>query len=297
MKGEVNLSEATSLLKGQEKLNSKIDKIQNIVAQLANPEDKGNLTDIDAPLVIGKKRDYNTYYNPQVGCIPNQTIIYASVCTDANDKKQLKPCIEGAQTNLTPLSQSLNVVLADPGYSSYIVYEYLKNKGLTGYVPDQDFNKDVTDRPYHKEHFVYKETTDESSKPYYLCPQGKKLTMRENRRYKGFHFKIFKGIACENCPVKTLCTKGKVRSIQREIREPLKEEMRTRLSTEEGKEIYKKRLHPVEAIFGFLKENLKYTHFLLRGLQKVDAEFKLMCLTFNLRKLALHLGFKMTNLK
>ena len=67
--------------------------------------------------------------------------------------------------------------------------------------------------------------------------------------------------------------------------------MRQRLSTDEGKAIYKKRLHPVEAIFGHLKFNLGYTYFLLRGLKKVNAEFKLMCMTYNLRKLATFFAF------
>ena len=67
--------------------------------------------------------------------------------------------------------------------------------------------------------------------------------------------------------------------------------MRQRLDTEQGKAIYKKRLHPVEAIFGHLKFNLGYTYFLLRGLKKVKAEFKLMCMTYNLRKLATFFTF------
>ena len=61
--------------------------------------------------------------------------------------------------------------------------------------------------------------------------------------------------------------------------------MKQRLNSTEGQEIYQKRLHPIEALFAQLKYNLGYTQFLLRGLDKVKAEFTLMCLTHNLRKM------------
>ncbi|HFB99700.1 MAG TPA: hypothetical protein ENJ53_02735 [Phaeodactylibacter sp.] len=79
--------------------------------------------------------------------------------------------------------------------------------------------------------------------------------------------------------------KGKARVVGIELRESLREEMRKRLESEEGKVMYQKRFHPVEAIFGHLVFNLGYTHFLLRGLEKVKAEFQLICMSYNLMKL------------
>lgn len=67
--------------------------------------------------------------------------------------------------------------------------------------------------------------------------------------------------------------------------------MRERLQSEQGREMYKKRLHPVESIFAHLKFNLGYTHFLLRGLANVHAEFLLMCIGYNLMKLATNFTF------
>ena len=65
------------------------------------------------------------------------------------------------------------------------------------------------------------------------------------------------------------------RTVGIELRESLREEMQERLESNEGKVMYKKRFHPVEAIFGHFVFNLGYTHFLLRGLEKVKAEFHL----------------------
>jgi len=60
--------------------------------------------------------------------------------------------------------------------------------------------------------------------------------------------------------------------------------MRKRLLFEEGKAKYKKRLFTAEPPFGNPKHNLGYRSFLLRRLEKVDAEFKLMCIGHNLRR-------------
>jgi len=65
--------------------------------------------------------------------------------------------------------------------------------------------------------------------------------------------------------------------------------MRERLLSKGGKEKYKKRLFTVEPPFGNLKHNLGYRSFLLRGLGKVDGEFKLMCIGHNLKKMHLAL--------
>lgn len=61
--------------------------------------------------------------------------------------------------------------------------------------------------------------------------------------------------------------------------------MREKLLTEEGRRIYRKRMHTVEPPFGHLKHNLGYKTFLLRSIEKVRAEFKLMCIGYNLAKI------------
>jgi len=127
----------------------------------------------------------------------------------------------------------------------------------------------------------------------YGCPQGETLTFKKEGKSKDRIYRRYQTDACKNCPVKDLCItakKARRRVISREVREPLREEMKERLQSEEGKKMYIRRMHPVEAIFGHLKHNLGYTQFLLRGIKKVNAEFVLMCLTQNLRKLMMSLA-------
>src|SRR5208337_800748 len=63
------------------------------------------------------------------------------------------------------------------------------------------------------------------------------------------------------------------------------ERMREKLRTVEGRAVYKMRKAVVEPVFGQIKEARGFRKFLLRGLEKVQAEWKLICATHNLLKL------------
>ncbi len=64
-----------------------------------------------------------------------------------------------------------------------------------------------------------------------------------------------------------------------------KERMARKLRTVKGRDVYKKRKQIVEPVFGQIKEARGFRRFLLRGLDKVTAEWDLICLTHNLLKL------------
>jgi hypothetical protein len=72
-----------------------------------------------------------------------------------------------------------------------------------------------------------------------------------------------------------------------ELAEPdsLLEQMKQKLKTEAGRDLYRMRKAIVEPVFGQIKEQRGMRRFLLRGLQNVRAEWKLICLTHNLLKL------------
>ena len=65
----------------------------------------------------------------------------------------------------------------------------------------------------------------------------------------------------------------------------LREQMKQKLKTEAGRDLYRMRKAIVEPVFGQIKEWRGFRRFLLRGLHKVRAEWKLICLTHNLLKL------------
>jgi IS5 family transposase len=63
--------------------------------------------------------------------------------------------------------------------------------------------------------------------------------------------------------------------------------MERKLRTKRGREFYGQRKVIVEPVFGQIKEAMGFRQFLLRGLAKVKAEWDLVCLCHNLRKLHL----------
>src|SRR6266511_2184954 len=67
--------------------------------------------------------------------------------------------------------------------------------------------------------------------------------------------------------------------------QPVIDEMRAKLKTEAGREVYKQRKLIVEPVFGQVKEARGFRRFSFRGLRKNQAEWVLICLTHNLLKL------------
>ena len=61
--------------------------------------------------------------------------------------------------------------------------------------------------------------------------------------------------------------------------------MKYRLHTLEGRAQYKLRQQTVEPVFGIIKSVIGFRQFLLRGLQKVELEWQLVCLAYNLKRL------------
>ncbi len=64
-----------------------------------------------------------------------------------------------------------------------------------------------------------------------------------------------------------------------------REEMRAKLATKEGHDVYKLRKSTPEPVFGNIKEARGFRRFLLRGITKVRQEWALVCTAHNLLKL------------
>ena len=71
------------------------------------------------------------------------------------------------------------------------------------------------------------------------------------------------------------------------------EVMKYRLATAAGKQKYKLRQQTVEPVFGIIKSVMGFRWFLLRGLAKVQLEWTLVCLAYNLKRLHRLAGLKL----
>jgi transposase len=88
-----------------------------------------NLTDPDAPIMKGKKGNFDTNYNIQVACSEDQIISYNNVVLDGNDKAQLIPALQGIQANT---GQQVQVVLADADFGTFESFEYMDTNDICG---------------------------------------------------------------------------------------------------------------------------------------------------------------------
>ena len=63
------------------------------------------------------------------------------------------------------------------------------------------------------------------------------------------------------------------------------EEMKLKLKSKEGKEIFRKRKFTVEPVFGIIKNVMGFRQFSLRGLENVKGEWDLVCGAYNLKRM------------
>jgi transposase len=72
---------------------------------------------------------------------------------------------------------------------------------------------------------------------------------------------------------------------KKKVKDPRLLAMKERLATEAGKKIYAKRKSTVEPVFGIIKAAMGFRQFLLRGQEKVNLEWTLVCTAYNLKRL------------
>ena len=99
----------------------------------------------------------------------------------------------------------------------------------------------------------------------------------------------------QNYPTEVICPPASVantradlepRSPWRRLRRKKREQLRQRLRTPQGRALYQRRGLTIEPAIGIIKSALGFVRFGLRGLAKVRAEWLLVSLAFNVRRLA-----------
>jgi transposase len=277
--------ESPSELKDKEKLREKLKRAKEKV--LAEGLKEINLTDPEATTMLHRGYRAEPSYNGQIAVEGSHgVIVAASLTNNPTDYEALVALVEETEENTgeKPLE-----VLGDSGFSSYENLQYLEEREIEGYIPDQRLESLRRGRCQHPEfqrdRFRYDEREDK-----YRCPMGKPLSYKGLLKRRGKpDLRIYKGMECGECERKAQCTKADCRSISLDPREFLMQKMRSRLETKEGKKKYGKRKYMVEPVFGDMKHNQKMGGLLLRGRIKAKGEFLMMCIAHNLKKVAKYL--------
>jgi len=187
------------------------------------------------------------------------------------------------------------VVVADSGYGSEQNYEYLEKIEAEAFVKYSYFHKEQKLKgkvnkkyPFQPDYLHYNAEAD-----YFICPMGQRMDYKCDTKRKtksGFiqHISIYEARNCEGCPLRGQCHKSKENrriGINHRLLE-LKSKAREKLLSEEGRKHRSQRPADVEAVFGNIKQNKKFTRFNLRGKEKVMIEAGLIALAHNLAKMA-----------
>ena len=215
-------------------------------------------------------------YNAQLAVDAKHKLIAADdVTNQVTDYQQLANVALEAKANLE-LKQA--EVVADAGYYNAGEVSRCAEQGLTAYVPKADTSANTARGLYGKSRFVY-----DQKKDVYVCPAGAELTYRFATYELGRELRYYRASGCKRCALKPECTRNKAnRTITREENEGLMEAMAARMKAQPEK--FKLRKTLAEHPFGTIKRWFGYTHFLLKGLEKVRCEWSLTTLVYNLKR-------------
>jgi transposase len=227
-------------------------------------------------------------YNTQIST-EEQFITHYSIHQTPGDTTTLQQHLDSFEKAYHTQSKD---VVADAGYGSEENYEMMAAKGIDAYVKYNYFHKEQK-RSQINNPFLPQNLHHNIENDYYVCPMGQHLEKKgEGKRVSsnGYESKVsyYEAKNCEGCPMRGMCHKSKGNrrlEVNHRLNE-LKANARELLKSELGKAHRSKRPIEVEAVFGQLKSNNKFTRFTLRGLEKVDIEFGLMALGHNFRKMA-----------
>ena len=231
-------------------------------------------------------------YNLQVATENQYTLAY-DVYPNPTDTKTLTPFLETITDQYFELPK---YIVADAGYGSEVNYQNVLETHeriplITYNMYRKEGKKKFQQDPSKTNNWPYNEKTDS-----YTCPNEKQLTYQydASRKDRSGYIRTFKVYQCEDCsdcPIRSLCTKaaeGAHRKLYVNTKwEQQKSYIRQKLSEPKTAEIYRQRKIDVEPVFGFLKANLGFTRFSVRGKSKVKNEIGLALMATNLRKYAI----------
>ena len=176
---------------------------------------------------------------------------------------------------------SPQVAVADAGYGSEENYEYLESQDIEAFVKYNYFHKEQKSKgkikpkdAFKPQHLYYNEKGD-----YFVCPMGQKMPKRHEitpKTKSGYQqkYSVYQARNCKTCPLRGACHKSK---FDRKIRynwnlKRHKDKAREKLLSDKGVAHRSQRPVDVEAVFGNIKQNKKFTRFNLRGKDKVLIE-------------------------
>ena len=254
-------------------------------------------------------------YNAQALVDAKHQVILAAEAFSSQDHENLAPMLEGAKKNLAAIGKDETYfqgkqLTADSNYHSFNSLTLCQNEKIDAYIPDIQFRKRdsrFADQQRFKDGihgkqqpaakpslFTSSDFSFDPTKQVYLCPQGKELTCHarnQTNRYRTYDVYRARVQDCAACSVKARClskptTSRRYLSVQVDTQQPnLIDEMKAKIDTEQGKQIYARRLGIVEPVFANICLQKRMNRFTLCTKLKVDVQWRLFALVHNIGKI------------
>lgn len=206
-------------------------------------------------------------------------VVVADVVNDENDTAQLVPML--AQVKDT-LGQTAQESLADGGYASAAQIDSAENEEYS-ILTNPGSGEGSEGKPYHSSRFIYDEENDRC-----ICPHGNILPFQRTKRSKGdaYELRIYHCRDYRHCPYRSHCSSSKRgRTIEISPYHGAVVRQREKRQDPANKKLLKARKAIIEPVFGWIKQNLGFRRWTVRGLENVKTQWSLLCTTINLKKL------------
>jgi transposase len=254
-------------------------------------------------------------YNAQALVDGKHQVIVHAEAFSSQDQDNLAPMLAGAKQNIQIIGKEPGYFQgrqfsADSNYYSYANLAFCQAEELDAYIPDMQFRKRdprFTEQQRFKngihprrrsakreKTFTAADFVFDASQQVYLCPQGKVLkcgARSQRNRYRVYDIYRARQKDCAACPVRSNClskpdTPHRYLSVEVESQQPSWiEQMKAKIDTPQGRQIYARRLAIVEPVFANLRIQKRLDHFTVRSKAKVDVQWKLFALVHNIGKI------------
>jgi transposase len=229
-------------------------------------------------------------YNAVIG-VDSEYIVGTLISQDRSDSKTLMPFLER-------FGQGYENVTCDAGFESEENYTYLEEHEQLAFIKPSNYEQSKTKKYKsdigRRENMPYNAETDS-----YECHFGRQLHASYEKKTKstaGYRIitTVYECESCDGCPHKAKCIKpgGKQPIDERTKRlqvsktfQRQRADAEARIAGDEGALLRANRSIQVEGAFGVLKEDMGFRQFIMRGKVKVETEFLLLCMAYNINKL------------
>lgn len=304
-------------------LRAAVAEVKRLTAAGAAIPARLPITDPDSRVLPNKEGGFAPNYTPlAVVDVASGLMVAAEVCTDSTEERQLLPALAAVEATFGE-SGKPRAVLADGGFPTGYNLEQLEAAGIECYSPTDrldpaqhpaaraDLSQPVSAAQLaqlpvrtkpgaaklpadQRQQFTSGAFVYDAAQDVYYCPQGRVLRYRstspekhpgqpltQRRKY------LSRPADCAECPLKQHCLQSgsTSRSVSRDQYEEVRERHASRMAGSESQPLYAQRRHAAETPFAYIKQQLGCRQFLLRGLERVQQEWRWLACAFNVRRL------------